>query len=173
MVKLFSLSQTASSTIMAEHRPLWSTQKYVFLGCFLHNSCKIAHVEFKHKIKRSSPCFLLLEAVPLSPEMSGWGFCVKYKCRELLYSPASLGNSLACCGNWRSWRSKHHLLWWKMRSRGTKRKTNWYTPLHRSKEQRLLLNKWVTTNNDLWWLWNMTHNCMPSPLISHFRSKAC
>lgn len=92
--------------------------------------------------------FSLLEAVPRSPEMSGWGCCVTYECRKLLYSTASLGNSLACCGNWRSWRSKHHLLWWKMRRKSTKKKIYCYAPLLGSKEQRLLLHRWVTTNNN-------------------------
>lgn len=99
--------------------------------------------------------FSLLDAVPRSPEMSGWGCCVKHECRKLIYRAAALSNSLACCGNWRSWRSKHHLLWWKMRRRSTKKKINWYAPLLRSEEQWLLLHKWVTSNNnqrgcDIW-----------------------
>lgn len=102
-------------------------------------------VEFKQH-KEVLTMFSSLEAVPRSPEMSGWGCCVKYKCREPFYSAASLSNRPACCGNWRSWRSKHHLLWWKMRSR--KKKINWYAPLLRSEEQLLLLRKWVTTNNE-------------------------
>lgn len=93
--------------------------------------------------------FSSLEAVPCSPEMSGWGCCVGSECKKLLYSPASPGNSLACCGNWRSWRSKQHLLRWKMRRKSTKKKIYWYASLHSTKEQRLFLHRWVTSNNDL------------------------
>lgn len=48
--------------------------------------------------------------------MSVLGFCVSFMHWKLLYGAEVLGNSQACCGNWRSWRRKHNLQWWKMRT---------------------------------------------------------
>lgn len=67
----------------------------------------------------------------------------------LLYNAASLGNSLACCGNWRSLRSKHQLPWWKMRRKSTKKIIYWYATPQRSKERWLLLHWWATASNYL------------------------
>lgn len=68
---------------------------------------------------------------------------------SLLYNAALLGNGLACCGNWRSLRSKHPLPWWKMRRKSTNKKIYWYATRHRYKGHGLLLHWWATASNYL------------------------
>lgn len=107
--------------------------------CFSHN-------EQKSKIQLTM--FSSLEAVLVHLRWVAGDVLSGTNAGALLYITASLSNSLACCGNWRSWGSKHQRLRWKMRRKSTKKKIYWYAPLQRSKEHCLLLHRWPSASND-------------------------
>lgn len=72
---------------------------------------------------------------------------------EPLYRAATPGNGLVCCGNWRNWGRKLHLLGWET-GRGRGKGIHLLT----LKEQStlLLLHTWVTASKNPEWGWNMT-----------------
>lgn len=139
-----SVDQSVSHNILIKkyYSEVFNTQSMLSLSC----------MGLKIQPKSSSPWRRFLKRLLLHLRWVAGDDLPSARPGQPLYRAAALGNTLACCGNWRNWGRKRHLLGWEMnRSRGKR------IHLLTLKEQlTLLLHTWGTANKNPEWGWNMT-----------------